>query len=121
MAETLTEQEFVERFGTEKQKEYYAEYGTLQHSYKQKLIKRAEKYCVVKQLKNGKYSLTKQKQVPLNPDYIKSATGLYQYTCPLILDYILNSNSDKTIIGTVSLVQKSHIVSEHYKNPLLTI
>lgn len=115
MAETLTEQEFVERFGTEKQKEYFAEHGTLQYSYKQKLIQRAEKYCTVKQLKNGKYSITKQKQIPLNPEYIKSATGLYQYTCPLVLDYILNSNSDKTIIGTVSLAQKSHIVSEHYK------
>lgn len=115
MAETLTEQEFVERFGTEKQKEYFAEHGKLQKSYKQSILQRAEKYCTVKQLKNGKYNITKQKQVPLNPEYIKSATGLYQYTCPLVLDYILNSNSDKTIIGTVSLAQKSHIVSEHYK------
>lgn len=115
MAETLTEQEFVERFGTEKQKEYFAEHGTLQYSYKQKLIQRAEKYCTVKQLKNGKYSITKQKQIPLNPEYIKSATGLYQYTCPLVLDYILNSGNEKTIIGMVSLAQKSHIVSEYYK------
>ena len=115
MAETLTEQEFVERFGTERQKEYFAEHGKLQDSYKQSILRRAEKYCTVKQLKNGKYSITKQKQIPLNPEYIKSATGLYQYTCPLVLDYILNSNSDKTIIGTVSLAQKSHIVSEHYK------
>ena len=115
MAETLTEQEFVERFGTERQKEYFAEHGKLQKSYKQSILQRAEKYCVVKQLKNGKYNITKQKQVPLNPDYIKSATGLYQYTCPLILDYILNSGKDKTVIGMVSLAQKSHIVSEYYK------
>lgn len=115
MAETLTEQEFVERFGTERQKEYFAEHGKLQKSYKQSILQRAEKYCVVKQLKNGKYSITKQKQVPLNPDYIKSATGLYQYTCPLILNYILNSGKDKTVIGMVSLAQKSHIVSEYYK------
>lgn len=115
MAETLTEQEFVERFGTERQKEYFAEHGKLQKSYKQSILQRAEKYCMVKQLKNGKYSITKQKQVPLNPDYIKSATGLYQYTCPLILNYILNSGKDKTVIGMVSLAQKSHIVSEYYK------
>lgn len=115
MAETLTEQEFVERFGTETEKELYEKNGSLKQGYKQKLLKRAEKYCTVKQLKNGKYSITKQKQIPLNPEYIKSATGLYQYTCPLVLDYILNSNNDKTIVGTVSLAQKSHIVSEHYK------
>lgn len=127
MAETITEQELVERFGTEVHKKYYQEHGCIEDGYKQRLLSRAEKYCKVKQLKNGKYSLTKQKQVPLNPEYIKSATGLYQYTCPLILDYVMNSDSkhDKAIVGTVSLAERSQIISEYYKSvkskPDLTI
>ena len=112
MAETITEEELVERFG-------------IDDGYKQRLLSRAEKYCKVKQLKNGKYSLTKQKQVPINPEYIKSATGLYQYTCPLILDYVMNSQHDKAIVGTVSLAERSQIISEYYKSvkskPDLTI
>lgn len=115
MAETLTEQEFVERFGSETEKQLYKKNGELKKGYKQHLIKQAEKYCVVKQLKNGNYSLTKQKQVPLNPEYIRSATGLYQYTCPLVLDYILSSNNEKTVVGMVSLAQKSHIITEYYR------
>lgn len=115
MAERITEKELVERFGTDAQKQHYFETGKLQDGYKQKLLNRASKYCSIRQLKNGDYSLTKQKQVPINPEYIKSATGLYQYTCPLILDYIMNNGKDKTILGTVSLAEKSKIISKHYQ------
>lgn len=114
MAERLTEKELVERFGTEAQKKYFKEHGSLDLGYKQNLLNRASKYCNIRQLKNGSYSLTKQKQVPIDPEYIKSATGLYQYTCPLILDYIMNCGKDKAIVGTVSLAEKSRIVSEYY-------
>jgi hypothetical protein len=115
MAERITEKELVERFGTDAQKKYFEEHGLLNHSYKQNLLNRAFKYCNIRQLKNGDYSLTKQKQVPINPEYIKSATGLYQYTCPLILDYIMNNGKDKTILGTVSLAEKSKIISKYYR------
>ena len=116
MAETITEEELVSRFGTQSQKEYFQEHGKLDGSYKQNILAKAEKYCNVRQLRNGNYSLTKQRSVPINPEYIKSATGLYQYTCPLILDYIMNSSYEKTIVGTVSLAEKSKIVSEYYKS-----
>lgn len=109
MAERLTEKELVERFGTEAQKKYFKEHGSLNYGYKQNLLNRASKYCSVKKLENGKYSLTKQKQVPV------SVTGLYQYTCPLILDYIMNSGKEKVNISTVSLAEKTHIVSEYYR------
>jgi hypothetical protein len=49
MAETITEEELVSRFGTQNQKEYFQEHGKLDGGYKQKLLARAEKHCNVRQ------------------------------------------------------------------------
>ena len=122
--EKISEKELVFRFGTEKQKEKYEIEGTLRGDNKKGVIRRASKYCTVANMGDGTYKLTNQKKVAVTPEFLKASEGVYQYTCPLILEHILNDKRDKVIIGTVSLAENIELISEHFtplrKDPRMT-
>ena len=110
--EKISEKELVKRFGNAKQKEKYESQGKLIGSNKQNVLKSAQKYCTVTPLENGMYKLTYQKPVAIAPDFPKTASGIYSYTCPLIVQYVMNN--DKSILGKISLAENIDMITEYY-------
>lgn len=112
--EKITEEELVERFGNDAQKEKYKKEGKLVSSNKQGVMSRASKYCVVTPIGKKMYKLTQQKKMPIMANS-RMANGVYPYTCPLIIEYLLNSKiKDKVILGRMSLAKNIEMVNEYY-------
>ena len=113
--EKISEAELVQRYGTEAQIKKYESDGELKGYDKARILKRAAQYCTVFPMGNGEYKLTNFKKVPLTPEYIKTTKGLYKYTCPLILDYVLSNRKEgKVVLGKISLAQNIEMVSQYY-------
>ena len=110
--EKISEKELVKRFGNAKQKEKYESQGKLTGSNKQNVLKSAQKYCTVTALEDGMYKLTNQKPVAVTPDFPKTASGIYSYTCPLIVQYVMNN--DKSILGKISLAINIDMIADYY-------
>lgn len=110
--EKISEKELVKRFGNTKQKEKYESQGKLTGSNKQNVLKSAQKYCTVTALENGMYKLTNQKAVAVTPDFPKTAKGIYSYTCPLIVQYVMKN--EKSILGKISLASNIDMIADYY-------
>ena len=112
--ERISEKNLVERFGTEKQKEKYEQDGKLTGSNKRGVLKSAQRYCTVTALGDGMYKLTNQKQVAVTPDMAKTASGIYAYTCPLIVQYVMDN--DKSILGKITLASNIKMIADYYSS-----
>lgn len=112
--EKISEKELVERFGNENQKEKYKSQGKLVGDNKRYILKAARRYCTVTPLENGMYKLTNQKPVAVTPDFPKTASGIYSYTCPLIVQYVMNN--DKSILGKISLATNIKMIADYYSS-----
>ena len=113
--EKISESELVHRYGTESQINKYEEDSKLTGYNRKRVIERATQYCTVVPVGNKEYKLTNFKRVPLTPEYIKTTKGLYKYTCPLVLQYILDNVKDgKIILGMMSLAQNIEMVNQYY-------
>lgn len=110
--EKISEEELVKRFGNTKQKEKYESQGKLTGSNKQNVLKSAQKYCTVTALENGMYKLTNQKAVAVTPDFPKTASGIYSYTCPLIVQYVMKK--EKSILGKICLASNIDMIADYY-------
>ena len=113
--EKISESEFVHRYGTDAQIKKYEEEGVLSGYNKKRVIERASQYCTAVPIGNKEYKLTNFKKVPLTPQYIKTTRGLYKYTCPLVMQYILdNVKNGKIILGMMSLAHNIEMVNQYY-------
>lgn len=110
--EKISEQEFVERYGNAAQKEKYAAVGKLVGSNKRSVMNAANKYCTAVALPDGTYKITKQKKMAVTPDFIRTASGVYPFTCPLVLQYVMNH--DRSVIGTMSLSTSIKMMADYY-------
>lgn len=110
--EKLTEQELVERFGNQEQKEKYKQEGALLKGNKRNVLANARKYCNIMPVGDGTYKITKMKKMAVTPDFIRTASGVYPYTCPLILSYVMEH--DKSLIGKMSLATSIKMVADYY-------
>lgn len=112
--EKISEKNLVERFGNSKQKEKYEEEGKLVGGNKRNVLRSARKYCTVTALGDGMYKLTNQKPVAVTPDFPKTAKGIYAYTCPLIVQYVMNN--DKSILGKITLASNIKMIADYYSS-----
>lgn len=103
----LTEQELVQMFGSDAQKKSYAENEKFIGTYKSSLMKKAVKYCDVKEYKkeNGRmtYKISQVYDTPLPSNFNKMNTSLYKYIVPLVLDTLVfdhdKNNSIEITVG----------------------
>jgi len=113
--EKISELELVQRYGTEAQIKKFETDGKLSGYNKKRVMERASQYCTVVPVGGGEYKLTNFKKVPLTPDYIKTTKGLYKYTCPLVMQHILDKSKDgKIILGMMSLAHSIDMVNRYY-------
>lgn len=87
----ITEQELVNLFGSDTQKKSYEENGHFVGTHKKTLLKKVERYCVIKDLGNRTYKITKVHKYPLPNSLLKMNKSIYKYICPLILNYLIDN------------------------------
>lgn len=106
----LSEAEFVERFGSEQIKEKYKQEGRLKVSTQKYLIQQAKKEFNTVSVSHGTYKISGiKKDIDVK--------GVYQYTCPLILDYLIDEKKCKKIVtSNISLANEINMISEYYKS-----
>lgn len=90
----ITEQELVELFGTPAQKQSYKDNGRFIGNYKQSLLKKVARYCDIKDLSNHTYRISNVYKFPIPSNFNKMTNSLYQYICPLLLNYLVNGHDE---------------------------
>ena len=113
----VSEKEFVEMFANEAQKRKYEEQGKLVGDNKRSVIVMAEKFCDVKILPSGskrppEYKLTKFKTIPLTRTGKKIQDSVYQYLCPLLIDFLLEEKPK--VVGADRFLSSVNILSDNY-------
>ena len=112
--ERISEEELVARFATDKQKQKYELDRKLTYDVKRGVLERAKKYCTVTPMPDGTFKLTNQKKIPIT-DNSRLASGVYPYTCPLILQYLIDNNyNGKVVLGQMSLARHIEMINEYY-------
>ena len=112
--ERISEEELVARFATDRQKQKYEADRKLTYDVRRGILERAKKYCTVTPMPDGTFKLTSQKKMPVT-DNSRLANGVYPYTCPLILQYLIDNNyNGKVVLGQMSLARHIEMINEYY-------
>lgn len=90
-----SEQKIVELFGTKKQKESYAQTGSIQPIIRKRIIEKAAKYCNVTYLKDGQYAISKVYPYVLPSQWSLMNTSLYRFITPLILKTLVDGHDEE--------------------------
>lgn len=113
---SLTEKRLVEIFATDKIQNNYKAKGRFSSSEKSRVLKRAAKYCKIKDCGSRSYRITKvyNNYLPLNFD--KMNRDLYQFICPLVLSFLLNvhNKNDKIIMTIESWAKRIQMINNNY-------
>lgn len=112
----ISEKELVELFGSDSQKKSYEENGRFVSGYKSSLLKKASRYCSIKDLGNRKYKINNIYDYPLPSNFNKMNKSLYQYIVPLILNSLINghdkNNSIEITVG--KWAREINMVNQNY-------
>lgn len=85
----ITEKELVKIFANKKQKETYITNGRFIGTAKQTVLKEASRYCVIKDIGDRQYQIEEVYRFVIPRNFARMNTGLYQYTCPLVIQSIM--------------------------------
>lgn len=89
----LSEADFVELFGTKRQKEKYASLGHIASTTeRESMLKEANRYGSLKYLGSRKYEIKSVYNFVIPKNFSKMNSELYQYIIPLILDKLINGH-----------------------------
>lgn len=92
----ISENKLVELFGTKKQIETYKKNGRFVSSNKNTILRHARQYCDVDDFGDGKYKISKVKEIPMTKSYENIHSGIYQYICPLMLQRLVSTKKPLT-------------------------
>ncbi len=95
----ISEQELVEKYGSDAQKKSYEIQGRLISKNKATLLKKLSRYCTIKDLGQREYRITKVYDYPLPANWTKMNKSLYQYIIPLILYSLINGHDKNNKIN----------------------
>lgn len=112
----ITEQDLVELFGSDSQKKSYEENGKFIGNYKKTLLKKAERYCNIKDYGNRTYRISKIYPYPLPSNFNKMNTSLYQYIVPLLLTSLIDGHdkNNKIDITLGKWAREINMVNRNY-------
>lgn len=89
----ISEEEFVNLFGTEKQKKEWERYDCcLNSSLKKRLLSKAQKYCSIKALCKREFYIGRIYQYPLPLNITKMKRPIYKDLIPLVLLRLIEIN-----------------------------
>jgi len=112
----INTKEFLEIFGTEKQNQVYIKNKRLNSGIKKRLFVKAQKYCDIEDLTQGKYLIHKVYTTDINDAIIPLKKGLSKYLTPLILQKLL-VDQDKNYKITLSLLgwaRQLEMINDNY-------
>lgn len=114
----INTKEFVDTFGTEKQKQSYVKNKRLGGRDKELLLNKANKFCHIEDLGQGKYIIHKIYGVKKEDLILPLKKGLYNYLTPLILSKLVDeyyqNNNFKITLPFLGWAKKFEIVNENY-------
>ena len=117
----INTKEFLEMFGTEKQKTDYIINKKLNSGIKKRLLSKAQKYCEIEDLTQGKYKIHRIFDIQREDELIPLLKGISKYLTPLILIKVLHEykkdSNFKITLPFLGWARKFEMVNENY--PLL--
>lgn len=116
----ITEQELVEVFGSASVRKSYLEIEKFKGHQKTDILKKASKYCDIKEYKkeNGRmtYKISEVYEHPLPTNFNKMNSSLYKYIVPLILDTLVfehdKNNSIEITVG--KWAREINMINQNY-------
>lgn len=114
----ITTKEFVDYFGTDKQKINYIKDKRLNSTAKDRLLTKAQKFCHIEDLGKGKFIIHKVYGIDREDLILPLKKGLYNYLTPLILTKLVDehykNNNFKFTLPFLGWAKKFEIVNENY-------
>lgn len=112
----INTKKLVNLFGTDSQKTNYAKNKKLPTTIKEKIIKRAKKFCDIVDLGKGEFEIKKVRVSKYDDAILELKTGLYQYLTPLILNKLLNETdeNEKISLSFMGWANRFDIVNDNY-------
>lgn len=117
----ITEEEFVNIFGSEAQKKSYKENGRFVSAYKSAMFKKVDRYCEVEERgkENGRqtYEIVNVYERPLPSNFNKMNKSIYKYIVPLILSNLIDNHDEnnKIDITVGKWARNINMVNGNYK------
>jgi len=112
----INNKQLVELFGTDKQKEIFIKDKKLNSGVKKRLLTKAQKYCDIEDLTQGKYLIHKVYTTDINDAIIPLKKGLSKYLTPLILDKLLNDQDEnyKITLSLLGWARQLEMINDNY-------
>jgi hypothetical protein len=114
----INTKDFLNYFGTDKQKDNYIKYKKLNSTAKKRILNKASKFCSIEDLGRGKFIIHKLYGIDKEDLILPLKKGLYNYLTPLILSKLVDeydkNNNFKITLPFLGWAKKFEIVNENY-------
>lgn len=113
---TISSKELIEKFGTMKQKEAFLKNKKLNIATKQRILKKANKFCNIEDLGQGKFAIHKVYSMLKDDHILQLKNGLYQYMAPLILSKLIQDcdENGKISLSFLGWIRKFDMINDNY-------
>jgi len=112
---TFTEEEMFNLFGTEGAIHRYQSGKCSRYDLKQTL-KRASLYCVFKNIRNKRYTITHVYKNPAPENLDSMRSGIYKYLIPTIIEKLLHSDDACICVSMYGWMRQVNLLNKNYSS-----